>query len=97
MGRAQAAVPAAQRARPLAGAAVPSGDPLEPAIRAWAKAYRTTAATSSGCDPPHAAVVGAKDDAGAGALFRAALAQPLSYRRIEWLDAAESRWGWRGR
>jgi hypothetical protein len=34
-------------------------------------------------------VVGAKDDAGAGALFRAALAQPLSYRRIEWLDAAE--------
>jgi hypothetical protein len=34
-------------------------------------------------------VVGAKDDAGAGALFRAALAQPLSYRRIEWLDPAE--------
>jgi uncharacterized protein YyaL (SSP411 family) len=40
-------------------------------------------------DPLHVVVVGKKSDAKALALFRAALALPSSYRRIEWWDPAE--------
>jgi hypothetical protein len=40
-------------------------------------------------DPLHVTVVGAKDDQGAALLFRAALALPAAYRRIEWYDASE--------
>jgi uncharacterized protein YyaL (SSP411 family) len=40
-------------------------------------------------EPLHVVVVGRKGDASALALFRAALAVPESYRRIEWLDRSE--------
>lgn len=40
-------------------------------------------------DPVHLTVLGAKRDPAAQALYRAALAQPGVYRRIEWWDAAE--------
>jgi uncharacterized protein YyaL (SSP411 family) len=40
-------------------------------------------------EPLHVVVVGKKGDVGARALFRAALALPSSYRRIEWWDPAE--------
>lgn len=39
--------------------------------------------------PLHMTVVGRKGDATAEALYRAALSYPATYRRIEWLDAAE--------
>jgi uncharacterized protein len=40
-------------------------------------------------DPVHIAVVGRKDDPKAAALFRAALAYPSGYKRVEWLDRRE--------
>ena len=40
-------------------------------------------------DPAHLTVVGAKSDPAAQALYRAALARPGVYRRVEWWDAAE--------
>lgn len=40
-------------------------------------------------DPVHVTVVGAKHDAAAAALHRAALALPAVARRIEWYDASE--------
>ena len=40
-------------------------------------------------DPAHLTVVGGKSDPAAQALYRAALARPGVYRRIEWWDAAE--------
>jgi uncharacterized protein YyaL (SSP411 family) len=40
-------------------------------------------------EPLHVTIVGAKDDPRAAELFRAARAIPVSYRRIEWLDARE--------
>lgn len=39
--------------------------------------------------PLHITVVGAKDDAAALALFRAGLAIPWSYKRVEWWDVRE--------
>jgi len=39
--------------------------------------------------PLHMTVVGRKSDATAHELYRAALTYPATYRRIEWLDAAE--------
>jgi uncharacterized protein YyaL (SSP411 family) len=39
--------------------------------------------------PLHMTVVGRKGDATAVALYREALTYPVTYRRIEWLDAAE--------
>jgi uncharacterized protein YyaL (SSP411 family) len=42
-----------------------------------------------GSDPLHLTVVGAKDDARAQALFRAASADPWMYKRVEWLDRRE--------
>jgi len=40
-------------------------------------------------DPVHLTIVGAKDDAAAQELFRAALGYPAGYRRIEWWDRTE--------
>jgi len=40
-------------------------------------------------DPLHVTVVGKKSDAQAKALFRAALAIPATYARVEWYDAGE--------
>ena len=40
-------------------------------------------------DPAHLTVVGAKSDPAAQALYRAALARPGVYRRLEWWDATE--------
>jgi hypothetical protein len=40
-------------------------------------------------DPAHITIVGAKDDARAKALLRAAIAYPAAYRRIEWWDPRE--------
>lgn len=40
-------------------------------------------------DPVHLTVVGAKDDAAAQELFRAAVGYPAGYRRIEWWDRRE--------
>jgi uncharacterized protein YyaL (SSP411 family) len=40
-------------------------------------------------EPLHVTIVGAKNDPHAAELFRAARAIPVSYRRIEWLDARE--------
>ena len=40
-------------------------------------------------DPAHITIVGAKGDARAQALMRAAIAYPAAYRRIEWWDAKE--------
>lgn len=42
-------------------------------------------------EPLHITVVGAKDDNNAAALYRAALALPGTYRRIEWLDLKEGK------
>ncbi|MBV9998879.1 MAG: thioredoxin domain-containing protein [Verrucomicrobia bacterium] len=39
--------------------------------------------------PVHVTVVGRKDDSTAQALFKAALQQPATYKRIEWWDARE--------
>jgi len=39
--------------------------------------------------PRHIAIVGRKDDAAARALFRAALQDPSTYKRVEWWDARE--------
>jgi len=39
--------------------------------------------------PLHLAVVGARDDPAAEALFRAALAHPATYKRVEWWDRRE--------
>ncbi|MBK9655900.1 MAG: hypothetical protein IPO66_10710 [Rhodanobacteraceae bacterium] len=39
--------------------------------------------------PLHLTVVGAKDDPAAAALFRAVLAQPGSYKRVDWWDQRE--------
>ena len=47
------------------------------------------AAAELGSDPTHITVVGAKKDPAAAALFRAALAKPAVYRRIEWWDQRE--------
>lgn len=47
------------------------------------------AAAELGSDPTHITVVGAKKDLAAAALFRAALAKPAVYRRIEWWDPRE--------
>lgn len=47
------------------------------------------AAAELGSDPTHITVVGAKKDPAAAALFRAALAKPAVYRRIEWWDRRE--------
>lgn len=47
------------------------------------------AAAELGSDPTHITVVGAKKDPAAAALFRAALAKPAVYRRIEWWDPRE--------
>lgn len=47
------------------------------------------AALELGNDPTHITVVGAKGDAAAATLYRAALARPAVYRRIEWWDRAE--------
>jgi uncharacterized protein YyaL (SSP411 family) len=40
-------------------------------------------------EPLHVTIVGSKSDPHAAELFRAARAVPVSYRRIEWLDARE--------
>ena len=40
-------------------------------------------------DPFHVTVVGAKGDAAAAGLYKAALAVPETYRRVEWFDRAE--------
>jgi hypothetical protein len=40
-------------------------------------------------EPLHVTVVGAKDDAAAAALLRAALRSPAGYKRVEWWDARE--------
>jgi hypothetical protein len=40
-------------------------------------------------EPPHVTVVGAKKDAKALALFKAAIAASPSYQRVEWYDAKE--------
>lgn len=42
-------------------------------------------------EPARMTVVGAKDDPKAAALFRAALAYPSSYKRIEWWDRREGK------
>ncbi|MES2425233.1 MAG: DUF255 domain-containing protein [Pseudomonadota bacterium] len=47
------------------------------------------AATELGSDPTHITVVGAKNDRAAATLFRAALANPAVYRRMEWWDTRE--------
>jgi uncharacterized protein YyaL (SSP411 family) len=39
--------------------------------------------------PLHITIVGGKDDAAATSLFRAALAHPSTYKRIEWWDHRE--------
>ncbi len=39
--------------------------------------------------PPHITVVGHKDDPKAEELFRAAIRQPITFKRIEWLDDRE--------
>ncbi len=40
-------------------------------------------------DPVHAAVIGAKNDKTARALYKQALAYPSGYKRVEWWDRAE--------
>lgn len=47
------------------------------------------AAAEAASDPLHITVVGGKQDERSQALFKAALAQPGVYRRIEWWDKAE--------
>ena len=42
-------------------------------------------------DPLHITVVGPKSDADSQALFKAALAQPAVYRRVEWWDPAQGK------
>ena len=42
-------------------------------------------------DPLHITVVGPKGDADSQALFKAALAQPAVYRRVEWWDPAQGK------
>jgi len=44
-----------------------------------------------GRPPLHLTVVGAKDDPGAKALFRAAMEYPSLYKRLEWWDAREGK------
>jgi uncharacterized protein YyaL (SSP411 family) len=40
-------------------------------------------------DPPHIVVVGSKTDSAAKALYSQVVSWPVSYKRIEWYDAAE--------
>ena len=47
------------------------------------------AALELGSAPTHLTIVGAKSDPAAAALYRAALAYPAVYRRIEWWDRSE--------
>ena len=42
-------------------------------------------------EPVHVTVVGAKDDPRSAALYRAALAYPLAYKRAEWWDKREGK------
>jgi uncharacterized protein YyaL (SSP411 family) len=49
------------------------------------------AAQELALEPTHLTIVAHKDDPQAVALFRAALAYPAAYRRIEWWDAREGR------
>ena len=59
------------------------------ALRRRSEAGILVAADELESDPTHIAVVGGKDDRQAKALFRASLAVPSSYRRIEWWDRRE--------
>ncbi len=59
------------------------------ALRRRSEAGILVAADELESDPAHITVVGAKDDPSARALFRAALAVPAVYRRIEWWDRRE--------
>ena len=59
------------------------------ALRRRTEAGILLAALELGSDPTHITVVGAKSDARAAALYRAALAYPAVYRRVEWWDRRE--------
>ena len=59
------------------------------ALRRRTEAGILLAALELGSDPTHITIVGAKSDATARTLYRAALAYPAVYRRIEWWDRAE--------
>ena len=59
------------------------------AMRRRTEAGILLAAMELGSDPTHITIVGAKSDASAAALYRAALAYPAVYRRIEWWDRRE--------
>ena len=59
------------------------------ALRRRTEAGILLAAIELGSEPTHITVVGAKSDAAAASLHRAALAYPAVYRRIEWWDRRE--------
>ena len=59
------------------------------ALRRRTEAGILLAALELGSAPAHLTIVGAKDDASAAQLHRAALAYPAVYRRIEWWDRRE--------
>ena len=61
----------------------------EVALRRRTEAGILLAALELGSAPTHITIVGAKSDANAAALYRAAVAYPAVYRRIEWWDRSE--------
>ena len=71
---------AAQAFRWVAAPGIAERRPTAPALLADAELA---------AEPLHITVVGSKDDARAQALVRAALAVPVVYKRLEWLDARE--------